>query len=160
MITIRLARASDLEHLVPLLRAYLLFYQRAPERARVRRFLAGRLSTRPVRIWVACDDTALVGFAQVYTTWSTLSLAPAWTLNDLYVAEPARGLGVGRRLVAGVVAAARRERVAHVQLMTAVDNGTARALYDSMNFDTVDEFVTYSLPLTRNARPRNRAERD
>ncbi len=51
---------------------------------------------------VASQDSALVGFALFYRTFSTFDAAPGLWLEDLFVAPPARRLGVGRALVSGL----------------------------------------------------------
>ena len=62
----------------------------------------------------------------------------AWTpahvcyLQDLFVAEAARGTGGGRRLIEAVAGAARERGAAKVFWLTQTDNATARLLYDRL----------------------------
>lgn len=54
-------------------------------------------------------------------------------LQDLYVAEESRGLGLGRALIAAVVEVARKAGASRVHWLTQEDNATARALYDKLS---------------------------
>lgn len=53
-------------------------------------------------------------------------------LQDLYTVEKARGMGVGRALIAAVTEHARRTGAERVWWLTAEDNAAARALYDKV----------------------------
>jgi GNAT superfamily N-acetyltransferase len=53
-------------------------------------------------------------------------------LQDLFVAETARGLGLGRALIEAVCDKARAEGASRVYWLTQEGNATARALYDKL----------------------------
>jgi GNAT superfamily N-acetyltransferase len=53
-------------------------------------------------------------------------------LQDLYVAEAARGLGLGRALIEAVYREARAAGAGRVHWLTHETNATARALYDTL----------------------------
>ena len=53
-------------------------------------------------------------------------------LQDLFVAEEARGLGLGRALIEAVYEAARNVGASRVYWLTQESNKTARALYDKL----------------------------
>lgn len=75
-------------------------------------------------------DGRLIGFV----TWQlhpvTWFKGVRCYLEDLYVAEDARGQGAGRALIAAVYAAADRAGADNVYWFTQADNAPARALYD------------------------------
>ena len=146
---IRRARTGDLAALVPLVEQYLGFYNVKHPRATVSRFISQKLRAKPVLVWVGsrARGTALDGFVQVYPTFSTLRLGPAWILNDLFVAKTARGTGMGRALLETVIAEAKRSGARTVELTTAVTNASARALYQSIGFKTDPKYLVYSLPI-------------
>src|ERR1700754_2823733 len=81
-------------------------------------------------------EPAPLGFAQVYRSFSSVSMAPVWTLNDLFVSPEARRLGVGRALVRMVVDLARSAGAARVILSTDESNTSAQTLYESEGFTT------------------------
>jgi GNAT superfamily N-acetyltransferase len=53
-------------------------------------------------------------------------------LQDLFVAEEARGKGIGRALIEAVYTAARGTGASRVYWLTQESNATARALYDKI----------------------------
>jgi GNAT superfamily N-acetyltransferase len=74
----------------------------------------------------------LVGFAQFVLHRGTWSIGDFCYLEDLYVAEPARGRGVGRALIEAVYARADALECTRIYWLTHEQNETARALYDKV----------------------------
>lgn len=142
-LTVIRAVPEDLDQLVPLFGSYLSWYGRPAPSSDVERFLRARLSAGDSAILLATVDGEPVGFTQCYPTFSSLSLAPAWVLNDLFVSASARGTGAGRALLEAACAAAREAGAVYVALETAPDNAAARALYESASFDLDEEFLHY-----------------
>jgi ribosomal protein S18 acetylase RimI-like enzyme len=66
-------------------------------------------------------------------------------VTDLYVRPEARGEGVGRELLAGVVTPAREAGLDHVSLEVLLANHDARRLYDRLGFVAVDMFMVAPL---------------
>jgi ribosomal protein S18 acetylase RimI-like enzyme len=64
-------------------------------------------------VWMAADD--------------------CW-LEDLFVAEPARGRGLGRAVAAAAVERARQRGARRIELDTNETNAAALALYESVGF--------------------------
>lgn len=142
------ATQDDLEAVVELFPGYLEFYGRSEKPENIASFLSARLDRRESVILLARLEDRLLGFAQCYPTWSSLSLAPAWVLNDLFVVPEGRGSGAGRALVRAAAHEARAVGAAYIALETAPDNATARRLYESEHFVLDDEFLHYSLGLS------------
>ena len=87
-----------------------------------------------------------VGFATVYWSWETLAAGRLGVMNDLFVAESARGTGLAERLIAAC-----RERCADhgagtLAWQTAKDNHRAQAVYDRIG-GRRSEWLDYSLPV-------------
>lgn len=141
---VRPAAPADLDDVARLFGGYLQFYGRHRDAVDVRAFLAARQAAGDAVVLVAEVDGAVVGFAQCYPTWSSLSLARAWVLNDLFVDAAARGTGAGRALVRGVLAAASAAGAVTVSLETARTNRAAQALYAAEGFTRDDEFWVYA----------------
>ncbi|ABV93624.1 putative acetyltransferase [Dinoroseobacter shibae DFL 12 = DSM 16493] len=68
-------------------------------------------------------------------------VAPVCYLQDLFTAPAARGLGVGRALIAHVYAAADADGAAGVYWLTQAHNTQARRLYDRVARET--PFIKY-----------------
>jgi GNAT superfamily N-acetyltransferase len=82
-----------------------------------------------------------VGFAHYYFHPSSYSLTDACTLEDLYVAPRARGLGIGRALIETVAARAKQAHAPALHWKTRQSNASAQSLYDRLAVRT--EFISY-----------------
>lgn len=143
---LRQARVSDAATIAPLFDQYRQFYGRASDLAGARRFLEERLEKHESVVLVAAEDSgAFVGFAQLYPTFSSLSMRPLWVLNDLFVAPAGRGRGAGKRLVEACQDFAREAGARGLTLKTAVTNAAAQRLYESLGWARETDFYSYDL---------------
>lgn len=62
-------------------------------------FMRSRLQENDSIIFVALMEQQLVGFIQLYPSFSSRFLKPLWYFDDLYVVEPYRHKGIATRLV-------------------------------------------------------------
>ena len=137
MIAIRPIERSDYSGWRPLWDGYNAFYGRMgatalPEditQATWERFFT---AAEPVRALVAEESGHLLGLAHYIFHRSTTRLRDICYLQDLYTAEPARGRGIGRRLVEAVYDIARGHGCTRVYWQTQVTNTAGRALYDKV----------------------------
>jgi ribosomal protein S18 acetylase RimI-like enzyme len=74
------------------------------------------------------------GFAQLRYRGQIYSDAPAAYLEELYVAPPRRGEGLGRALLEAAMEEARERGADHIDLGTSEDDTAARGLYESAGF--------------------------
>lgn len=96
--------------------------------------------------FVAVDAAGRIGgLAHVRPFARPLNADTGLYLDDLFVDPDLRGRGVGRTLLGFVGALAARRGFGVVSWMTAEDNTTARALYDSVA--TTGPWVTYDMPV-------------
>jgi ribosomal protein S18 acetylase RimI-like enzyme len=147
MTTVDVATLEDLDEVAGLFCAYLEFYGVKSDLDAARAFLHERIASGESLVLLArTPEGAPAGFAQVYFTFSSLSLARVWTFNDLYVDAAARGLGVGRALVREVCRRAAEAGALRVQGETAVDNHSAQALYAAEGFEVQEGFLQLSRP--------------
>lgn len=86
-------------------------------------------------------DGDLVGIVHFLFHPVTWSVATRCYLEDLYVAEHARGSGAGRRLIEAVYDAADARGADQVYWLTEEDNHPARRLYDRVG--QLTRFVKY-----------------
>ena len=148
---LRIVRADTqrLEEALHLFEGYLGFYGREPAPGAARRFIGERLERCDSVILLAEVDGRAVGFAQLYPAFASLSLAPSWILNDLFVEPSARGAGVGEALMRAVRTHAQATGAAEVFLQTARDNEVAQALYRRHGYQRDDDFLVYTLGLPK-----------
>jgi GNAT superfamily N-acetyltransferase len=97
-----------------------------------------------LRGFVAVSEVP-IGFAHFYFHPSTYSLAPACTLDDLYVTPESRGQGTARKLIDAVAAQARSSGAHVLHWKTRESNASAIALYDKVAARS--GYVSYHLDL-------------
>ena len=134
------ATEEDLEAVLPLVADYQRFYGvEAPDdernRAFFRRFLApgdGGLILVARDDGDGRDDTAPLGHATLYWSFSSMLPGEIVVLNDLFVTPDARGRDVGRALIEASAAVARERGVPKLTWQTALDNRRAQRLYERL----------------------------
>lgn len=112
------------------------------------------VGTSDTEFWLAsADDTAAAaGICQLrfrHSVWT--GVEDCW-LEDLFVREDARGLGLGRALVARSLERARERGCKRIELDTNEDNHTAIQLYESFGFSAASKgtrSLFYGLRLDR-----------
>ena len=141
--------AEHLDDLALLFNDYRRFYRQSSDLAAARRFLSDRLKNDESVIFAAqlAETDALVGFTQLYPTFSSVRMRRVWTLNDLFVAEAARSNGVARSLMEAAQAFATSTGAVALELATERDNTVAQALYDSLEYERVEEYLHFTLTL-------------
>jgi ribosomal protein S18 acetylase RimI-like enzyme len=148
MACLRPASTADLDALSLLLDGYRQFYAQPGDTHAARAFLVQRLGLSDSHLLVYEDDAnQLMGFVQLYPVLSTVSLAPRWILNDLFVAPDARGQGIGRALMQAAAELARDHGVPRLSLSTQTGNGAAQRLYESLGWQRNDAFYGYILDI-------------
>lgn len=147
-VAIHRATLSDLDALVPLLRGYRVFYDRTAQPDAERRFLHDRLTKHDSAIFIASDCAKAAGFVQLYMTHSSLQLAPALLLEDLFVNPGSRGRGIGRALLDRAREHALQIGAAGMFLETAHDNLRAQRVYERAGWQVESVFRKYTCPLT------------
>lgn len=146
---IRAASEADLPALRPLMRGYCDFYGADPPDAGLDEMVRALIAEPDDQgiLLVATDEGGeVVGFAACGWKWSSLRAARIVVLEDLYVAEPARGHGHGNRLIAAVADVARRHGAPLVSWQTSPDNHRAQAVYDRVGGES-ETLIEYKLKL-------------
>ena len=139
---IRQASRKDLELIVPLFNAYRVFYEQESNLDAARSFLKERFANNETVIFLAIDSEKPVGFTQLYTTFSSVSLKPFFVLNDLYVSPESRKKGVGEALLNAAKEHCRLLDYKGLALETAVDN-PAQQLYERLGWKKDDAYLHY-----------------
>jgi ribosomal protein S18 acetylase RimI-like enzyme len=138
--------ASDLDELAALFAGYLEFYQVPRPIEVIREFLAARLRNGDATLLLARDDAGVAqGFVQLYPFLSSLALAPAFLLSDLFVSPTARRQGVAEGLMNAARAHAEANGACGLQLETAKTNLAGQALYERLGYVKDEVYLTYWL---------------
>lgn len=143
---IRPIQPSDRQQWEPLWQGYLKFYKTSLTAERTdlawsRFFEADHV----FQATVAEVDGVVVGIAHAMMRPSTWELVGEMFLEDLFVAEAARGQGAARALINHMKEQAVTQGAGSLYWQTQEGNSTARALYDSMA--TKNDYIQYVIKL-------------
>lgn len=144
---IRRATIADLDALVPLVEAYRIFYKQQPDASRERAFVEAHLRNGTSVMYIAEIEGVLVGFMQLFKTYSTVRLANSWILEDLFVTPESRGRGVASELLTRALEHARDDGASGMFLETAQDNVIAQRVYERAGWTREGRFLKYNAPL-------------
>ncbi|MEE1868831.1 GNAT family N-acetyltransferase [Pseudomonas auratipiscis] len=145
------ATLEHLDLLAPLFVKYREFYGQLPYPDSSRSFLEKRLDRGESIIYLALpddDDNKLMGFCQLYPSFSSLSLKRVWILNDIYVAEDSRRMLVADNLMRAAKKLAKETNAVRLRASTSLDNDVAMKTYESIGFREDQEFKSYILPIS------------
>lgn len=143
--TLRRATLGDAVALSALFDAYRQFYEQQSDRVRAEQFLADRILNDESVIFVAEDHGGeLLGFTQLYPLFSSVGMSRLWLLNDLFVAESARRLGVAAALLDSAQDFGRQEGAGGLLLETHATNSAARALYEKQGWKLNETTIYYT----------------
>ncbi|MEV0402381.1 GNAT family N-acetyltransferase [Actinoallomurus sp. NPDC050550] len=148
MITIRKLIPSDRAAWEGLFRGYIDFYERVEPAEMYEQAWHEFLADTRMHALCATLDGRLVGIVHFLAHASTsLPDADVCYLQDLFTAPEARGMGVGRALIAAVTDWAKAHDCARVYWHTHESNATARRLYDKVAENR--GFIQYRIDLPR-----------
>jgi GNAT superfamily N-acetyltransferase len=144
---VRRATVTDLDLLVPLFDAYRRFYRLPSELEQARRFLLEHFQNNDSVIFLAFDDSVLIGFTQLYPSFSSGAMARIFVLNDLFVVPEARRRGAASALLQAAAQYARTAGAVRLALSTEIANMTAQSVYERMGWKRDTVFCVYQLAL-------------
>lgn len=145
------ATLDHLDLIAPLFVKYREFYGELSFPEASRSFLEKRLRRKESVIFLAfpdADSQRLLGFCQLYPSFSSLALKRVWILNDIYVAEEARRMLVADNLMRTARKLARDSNSVRMRVSSSVHNKVAHRVYESIGFVEDHEFKNYVLPIT------------
>ncbi len=147
LVTTRQAVLADLDVLAGLFDGYRQFYGQRSDLLAAANFLRTRFEHGQSVVILAESQGQVVGFAQLYPSFSSVSMARIFVLNDLYVVPAARRWGVGKALLKAASAHAQQLGAVRLSLNTDVQNLPAQALYESMGWERDQKYHAYHLAL-------------
>jgi GNAT superfamily N-acetyltransferase len=133
MVDIQRANPKHLPLIVPLFDAYRVFYQQPSDLHASRKFLSQRLQRNESVLFLAMQGESAIGFTQLYPLFSSVSMAPVYLLNDLFVLDSQRGKGVGECLLKHAKVFCTSVGFKGLALETAIDN-PAQKLYERLGW--------------------------
>ncbi len=145
-IQIKKAAIADVKSIAVLFDAYRVFYGEKTDIVSAYNFLEARLSNNQSAIFIALSGEEIVGFTQLYPIFSSVSLTNTWLLNDLYVAEKVRRLGVAADLLDRAKEFGASTKSKWLLLETGAENYGAQKLYEKNGWiKQTDIFYQFNL---------------
>ncbi len=140
---IRQATIQDLSKIVPIFDDYREYFKQPKDPVSVERFLFEKFEHFESVIFIAQLQDEVVGFAQLYPVFSSLTLQRVWLLNDFFIAEECRGSGVGTQLFAKVKEFTLLTKSKGIELSVEHTNKKAWAFWEKQGFKMDEEFRYY-----------------
>lgn len=142
-VAVRQAALADLDPLAALFDQYRQFQGRPGDVPAARAFLLERFNHGQSVVFMAFDGQHALGFAQLYPSFSSVSLSRVFILNDLFVSAAGRRRGVASQLLAAVEAYAWEMGASRVSLNVARSNVSGQALYLHRGWNQDEEFFMF-----------------
>lgn len=141
------ARLEHLETVSQLFDQYRVFYKSPSDLESARKFIQEHFHKGDSIIFVVSNNGHIVGFTQLYPSFSSVSMKRVWILNDLFVEQTCRKQGVAKLLLSAAENFARQTEAIRISLATQISNVAAQSLYESLGYCKDEEFHHYSLKL-------------
>jgi GNAT superfamily N-acetyltransferase len=150
---IAIVAEKDLGELLVLMRGYCDFYEVEPSDEALQALMRALIADperEGLQLLARDGDGRAVGFATLYWSWSTARAGRIGVMNDLFVAESARGGGVAERLIERCLAACRARGALALEWETALENHRAQAVYDRIG-GVQERWLSYAIELEGDA---------
>jgi L-amino acid N-acyltransferase YncA len=139
-VAVRVARVQDAEAVAaiyaPIVRdTFISFETEAPDAAEMARRIGATLATHP---WLVAQDASGEVLGYAYASKHQERGAYRWSVNvTAYLAESARGQGLGRRLYSVLLPLLRRQGFRSAFAGIALPNGASVGLHEAMGFEAL-----------------------
>lgn len=142
---IQFVTLEEIGKVAPLFNNYRVFYGQADDLLAAMAFLSERLTNNESVILAAIHNNEYAGFTQLYPTFSSVAMKRAFILNDLYVDENFRRLGIAEELMKAAFRYAESHDARFIALETGCENVQAQALYEKMGMiqEEVKHYIRY-----------------
>jgi GNAT superfamily N-acetyltransferase len=128
------AAVSDLDSVAEMFDLYRQFYRQPADVVAAKNFLADRIHSGDSVIFISRQGNDTTGFVQCYPVFTSIGMKRLWLLNDLYVKEKFRGLGISRLLISRCKQLARETQSKGLMLETEMSNTVGNKLYPREGF--------------------------
>ncbi|GAW98001.1 MULTISPECIES: GNAT family N-acetyltransferase [Colwellia] len=139
------ATIENLDSVAELFDLYRQFYEQESDIGAAKEFIKQRLELNDSTILLALSAENLpIGFTQLYPAFSSVAMKPMLYLNDLFVLSTVRKSGIGKALLDAAYDVALDTGVGNLKLATAIDNFSAKSLYENSSYNKVTAFDHYT----------------
>lgn len=138
------ADPSNIPQLSILFDQYRIFYEQETDIDGAEVFLKARFKQKDSTIIISTLESNIIGFIQLYPSFSSVSMKRVWILNDLFVTYEFRRKNVARKLIEAAKVHAKDTEAVRLELATQTSNTPAQKLYEAMGFIRDESFFHYS----------------
>ena len=146
---IKEATVEDSEKIGEVFDLYRQFYKKNPDKIISIEYIKQRLTNKESTIFFIEEDNVCIGIVQLYVTFDSLELSKKIILYDLFVRSEYRKKGIGAMLMDASKDFAENNGITGIELSTAISNGTAQRLYESLGYERDNEFYNYYLSIKK-----------
>lgn len=115
--------------------AYRVFYRKEADPTGALAFIKNRLQKQDSVIYAAVSEKdKIVGFIQLYPSFSSTRMQRLWILNDLYILPEYRGQGISKLLINRSKKLCTETNACGLLLETEVNNHIGNRLYPACGF--------------------------
>jgi ribosomal protein S18 acetylase RimI-like enzyme len=139
------ASSNDTQKLANLFDQYRVFYSQKTDIERAVDFLNSRFKNKDSVILIAQSNEDIIGFIQLYPSFSSVGMERIWILNDLFVDHKFRRKNIAKNLMEEAKKHAKETGALRIDLATQVSNLFAQNLYESLGYIKNESFFHYSL---------------
>ena len=136
---------KDLPQLANLFDQYRVFYGQETCIDKALDFLNSRLKNKDSVILIAKGNNDILGFTQLYPSFSSVGMEVIWILNDLFTRPDFRQQRIAKKLLEAARKHAVKTDALRIILATQVSNTIAQNLYLSMGYSKDEAFYHYNL---------------
>jgi len=146
---IKEAVVEDSEKVGEVFDLYRQFYKKDPDKIISIDYIKQRLTNKESTIFFVEENNICIGIVQLYITFDSLELAKKIILYDIFVKSEYRKKGIGTMLMNVSKNFAEKNNISGIELSTAISNGTAQSLYESLGYERDTEFYNYYLSIKK-----------
>jgi len=144
-VTVRQATIQDIPRLVPVFDCYREHFGQQKNSSAAAKFLFEKFEHRESVIFIAEEQNEIIGFAQLYPTFSSLTLQRVWILNDFFISGQYRQRRIGEQLFSAVKEFSLVTRAKGIELTAQHTNNKAWQFWERQGFILDEEFRSYFL---------------
>jgi GNAT superfamily N-acetyltransferase len=145
-ITIRSAKRTDTQGFLKLLVALARFEKlKPPSPAAKRRIVGDIFDKKRINLLLATKDGKRVGYALYFYTYSSFLAKPTLYLEDIFVLDEFRGLGVGKSLFMKCVKEAARRGCGRMEWAVLNWNRNAIRFYEALGAKRLSDWSVFRL---------------
>lgn len=143
---IKEATPDDVNFITNIFEEYRQFYRQKPS-PESSIFLKSRIANNESKFFYVKEKNDIIGFVQLYPSFSSCALSKIYILNDLYVLKEFRRKKIAWQLLEHVAAWTKKNGASEIHLATAIPNTEAQGLYKKFGFKKDNDFFYFNLKI-------------